>query len=265
MDTPVKPVDNAQQLKEQYDREGYAIYHNVIDADLVREASQHIDWLIAKHPDMRPEKLWHTLVVTDPFWVRLVTDDRLLDLGQQFVGPNIAVFASHYICKPPFEGMPVLMHQDGSYWPLEPMDVTTLWLAVDYSGPENGCMRVIPGTHRMELQAMQQNTEVDNVLDSQIDPALVDEAKVVDLVLQPGDVSVHQPSIIHGSNANNSAMRRAGLTIRLIPTTTRITADPWPYSILARGEASGNGNVYQPWPKYVEGEHMPFRGSEAWK
>jgi phytanoyl-CoA hydroxylase len=267
MDQQATPVNDVVKLKEQYDNDGYAIFRNVIDADLVREASQHIDWLIAKHPDMRPEKLWHTLVVTDPFWVRLVTDSRLADVGQVFLGPNIALFASHYIAKPPYEGLPVLMHQDGSYWPLDPMEVITLWLAVDHSGPENGCMRVIPGTHKMDLQKMNRRTDVENVLDSEIDPALVDESQVVDLVLEPGDVSVHQPNIIHGSNANNSPRRRAGLTIRYIPATTRIlgSPDPWPYAIMVRGEPVANGNVYQPWPKYVEGEHMPFRGCEAWK
>ena len=71
-----------------------------------------------------------------------------------FVGPNIALFASHYLCKPAVRGPPVLWHQDGSYWPLEPMEVVTLWLAVDDSLPENGCMRVIPGTHSSGLQQL---------------------------------------------------------------------------------------------------------------
>ena len=84
-------------------------------------------------------------------------------------------------------------------------------------------MRVIPGTQNMSLKEMRERTDVSNVLNSEIDPALVDESLAVDLVLQPGDVSVHQPNIIHGSNANNSPLRRAGLTIRYIPTSTRIT------------------------------------------
>ena len=83
-------------------------------------------------------------MTNDPFWVRLISDDRLLDIAQEYVGPNIALFASHYISKPPADGHPVLWHQDGSYWPLEPMEVVTLWLAVDDSLPENGCMQAIP-------------------------------------------------------------------------------------------------------------------------
>jgi Phytanoyl-CoA dioxygenase (PhyH) len=253
------------QPKAQFDQDGYAIFRQVIDPELVAEASRHIDWLQQQHPDLRPEQLGHTLVAQDPFWVRLISDERLLDVAQQFIGPNIALFASHYISKPPFDGQPVLWHQDGSYWPLEPMEVVTLWLAVDASTPENGCMRVIPGSQTTELQKMQKNTEVANVLNSEIDHALVDESRAVDFVLHPGDVSVHHPNIIHGSNANNSPMRRAGLTIRYIPTTTRITADPWPYAFLVRGEAVPGVNEYQPRPVYVEGVHMPFRGSDAWK
>jgi len=257
---------NTDELMEQYKRDGYVIFRNVVDADLVAEASAHIDWLVERHPELRPEELWHTLVPGDPFWVRLISDSRLLDVAQLFVGPNIALFASHYISKPPYEGLPVLWHQDGSYWPLDPMEVVTLWLAVDHSTPENGCMRVIPGTQNMALQHMQQRTDVRNVLSSEIDPALVDESKAVDVVLAPGDVSVHEPSIIHGSNANTSPMRRAGLTMRYIPTSTRITTpEPWPYSFHVRGEAVPGVNVYQPRPKWVAGEHMPFRGCEAWQ
>ena len=265
MATQPHPKNNLGELKAQFEREGYAIFRNVIDAELVHEASDHIAWLQARHPELRPEQLGHTLVPNDPFWVRLISDDRLLDVAQQFVGPNIALFASHYISKPPYDGQPVLWHQDGSYWPLDPMEVVTLWLAIDRSVPENGCMRVIPGTHNVPLQAMRKKTDVENVLSSEIDPALVDETQAVDLVLEPGDVSVHQPNIIHGSNANNSPMRRAGLTIRYIPTSTRVISDePWPSVFLLRGSAVLGVNGYQPRPKYVEGTHLPFRGSETW-
>ncbi|MCS6777586.1 MAG: phytanoyl-CoA dioxygenase family protein [Chloroherpetonaceae bacterium] len=263
-------------VRKQYETEGYVLFPDVLDADLIREASEHVAWLQARHPDLRPEQLGHTLMTEDPFWVRLVSDDRLLDIAEQFIGPNIALFASHYICKPPHDGQPVLWHQDGSYWPLEPMEVITLWLAVDDSLPENGCMRVIPGTHRMELQQMHPSTSVANVLKSEIDPRFVDESKAVDLVLRAGGVSVHHPNIVHGSNANRSARRRCGLTIRYIPTTTRILIDTmadryaltpegrWPSAFLLRGRAVPGVNDYNPWPRYDPERHMPFRGCERW-
>src|SRR5258708_1134360 len=264
-----QPIDHAQArtpAKAQFDQEGYVIFREVIDPELVAEASRHIDWLQAQHPDLRPEQLGHTLMQHDPFWVRLISDERLLDIAQQFIGPRIALFASHYISKPPYDGQAVLWHQDGSYWPLEPMEVVTLWLAVDASLPENGCMRVIPGTQTVALQAMRARTDVSNVLNSEIDPSFVDESRAVDLVLQPGDVSVHQPNIIHGSNANNSPMRRAGLTIRYIPTSTLIAGgSQWPSAFLLPGAAVPGINEDQPRPNYVAGHPMPFPGCEAWQ
>lgn len=252
--------------RAQFDRDGYAIYENVIDSDLVGEASAHVDWLLEKNPGLRPEQLHNNLMTHDPFWVRLVADPRLVDIAAEYIGGDVALFASHYISKPPGDGQPVLWHQDGAYWPLEPMEVVTLWLAVDPSLPENGCMRVIPGTQEMELQEMAATSGDQNVLGSAMEDDKVDEDKAVDLVLQPGDVSVHHPNIVHGSNANTSPTRRCGLTIRYIPVSTRIVTDKptWPSAFLLRGQPLEGINNYLPWPPYVAGEHMPFRGADVW-
>lgn len=250
--------------KAHFDREGYALFQNVLDKDLISEASAHIDWLLEKNPGLRPEQLHNNLMTDDPFWVRLVADTRLLDIAEQFIGPNIALFASHYISKPPFDGQPVLWHQDGSYWPLEPMEVVTLWLAIDDADPENGCMRVIPRTQDLDLQKMEIRSDVESVLGSAIDDRYVDESKAIDCILGAGGVSVHHPNVIHGSNANHSPRRRAGLTIRYIPTSTRIISEEqWPSAFLLRGEAVPGVNEYLPWPHYVEGRHMSFRGCET--
>lgn len=261
---PVRP--DLTGIRAQYNRDGYVIVRNVIDADLVEEARRHIEWLMARHPGVRPEQLHHYMMTHDAFWVRLISDDRLLDVAEQFVGPNIALFASHYIAKRPHDGQAVLWHQDGSYWPLEPMEVVTLWLALDDSTPENGCMRVIPGTQHLELKGVQRRTDVDNVLNSGMDESLVDESKAVDVILAPGDVSIHHPNVIHGSNANTSPRWRRGLTIRYIPTSTRIICDgQWPSAFLLRGRAVEGVNSYLPFPKYSPETSMPFRGCERWQ
>lgn len=253
------------EKKRQFDRDGYALYHHVLDEDLVREAGTHVEWLSERHPDLRPENLDNHLMSDDPFWVRLISDERLLNIAEEYVGPNIALFASHYIAKPPEDGRPVLWHQDGSYWPLEPMEVVTLWLAVDDSTSKNGCMRVVPGTQTSQLHEMYKFTDTPNVLDSQMDPDLVEEDRAVDIVLEAGGVSVHHPNIVHGSNPNTTGGRRCGLTIRYIPTTTRITPEgQWPSAFLLRGDAVDGINDYLPWPRYKQGEHLPFRGCEEW-
>ena len=51
--------------REQYERDGYAIFRDILDSNLVQEASNHVDWLLAKNPDLRPEHLHHRLVRED--------------------------------------------------------------------------------------------------------------------------------------------------------------------------------------------------------
>jgi phytanoyl-CoA hydroxylase len=249
---------------DAYREDGYVVFRDVLDPDLLAEVDAHVDWLGRRHPELRGEQLGHELMRDDPFWVRLVSDDRLLDIAELFVGPDIALFASHYISKPAYSGQPVLWHQDGSFWPLEPMAVVTLWLAVDRSAPENGCVRVVPGSHEWDLAAMREAGEVDNVLGKEI-AVDVDESAAVDIVLEPGDVEVHHPNIVHGSNANTSPRRRCGLTIRYIPTSTRITdpESPYPSAFHLRGDPGVNR--YQPRPRYREGRHLAFRGCANWR
>lgn len=252
-------------IHDSYERDGYVVVKDIIDETLVEEARHHIDWLLEKHPSLRPEQLHNSLMQDDPFWVRLISDKRLLDLAEIFIGPNIALFASHYIAKRPFDGQAVLWHQDGGFWPLEPMEIVTLWLALDETTPENGCLRVIPGTHELSLQEMHKRNDIDNVLGSEIDLSKVDESAAVNIILKPGDVEIHHPNLIHGSHANTSPRWRRGLTIRYIPTTTRILSDePFPSAFLLCGKAKSGLNFYQPWPSYLEGKHMPFQGSTAW-
>ena len=260
------------QVRKIYDEHGYVVVRSVLDANLVAEMGKHVDWLLERNPGVRPEHLGHTLIPDDPFWCRLLSDPRLLDIAQQFIGPNIALFASSYFSKPPYDGLPVLWHQDGNYWPLDPQEaVVSLWLAADDSTPENGCMRVIRGTQNMEFKPHVRETTVRNALSSTLPPEMVDESKAVDVILKAGDVSIHGPNIVHGSNANTSPKRRCGLTIRYIPTTTRIVRglrgwpdEKWPCCFLLRGKAVPGINEYVQMPKYVPGKHMPFKGCEKW-
>lgn len=262
-------INNDLDVVEQYKKDGFVVLKNVIDQDLIKETKQHVEWLIKKYPDLRPEHLHHPLIRNDAFWVRLVTDDRLLDIAELFLGPNLACFTSHYICKPAFNGHPVLWHQDGAYWNLEPMEGITLWLAVDESTSENGCLKMIPGSHKLPLQVPELRTDKPNMLFSSMNETvvenLIETAGVVDIVLQPGDVSIHHPQIVHGSEPNTSPKRRCGLDIGFIKTSTRISnqelyLDP----MLVRGVSVEGINNYRMFPKYIAENTIPFSGSKEW-
>jgi len=100
------------------------------------------------------------------------------------------------------------------------------------------------------------------VLDLAIDSSKIDDSKAVDIELNPGDISIHNPLIIHGSNSNYSKNWRIGLTLRYIPTTTFVDKKNWD-CILLRGEPKETvKNNYIDRPSYKKSLHMPFRGCE---
>jgi phytanoyl-CoA hydroxylase len=250
---------------EDYNRNGFVVFKNVIDAAMIAEARQHVEWLQRRHSSLRPEHLHHPLMRDDAFWVRLVTDARLAAIAERFLGPDLACFTAHYICKPPGDGQAVLWHQDGAYWNLDPMEAVTIWVAIDDCDPENGCLRMIPGTHRNEMGEVVLRNDVPNMLCSSINPRLVNEGQAVDVSLRAGDVEVHHPLIIHGSEANRSTRRRCGLDIGYIRTSTRI-GDTGLYlnPILVQGKAVQGINQYRRWPEYEPSMTVPFRGCEQW-
>lgn len=254
-----------QEKISEYNEKGFTIFRNVIDKNLIQEANDHIEWLRKKFPQFRPEHMHHPLMRDDAFWVRLATDYRLIDIAELFLGPNLALFTSHYICKPPFDGHAVLWHQDGAYWKLQPMKAATLWLAVDASTRENGCLRVIPSTHKLPLQKIIVRNDIPNMLSSMVDDNSFDPAEAVDIILQPGDVSVHHPHLIHGSEANTSNKRRCGLDLGFMSTDTSISNEGlYLHPILVRGTPVPNINKYRAWPEYSQDDSMPFFGSEKW-
>jgi hypothetical protein len=135
----------------------------------------------------------------------------------------------------------VAWHQDVTYWGLEPPVAITAWYAVDDSDAENGCMRVIPGTHH-GIREHGTSERAGNLLSINQEVPVTDaeEASAVDLPLSAGEVSLHHGMLIHGSNPNRSSRRRCGLTIRYtVPKVRHVVENslrrPW-RAILLRGE-----------------------------
>lgn len=256
--------EQVKQKKEEFNRYGFTIFRNIIDNELLELANKHIEFLSKKFPHLRPEHYHHPLIRDDAFWVKLVMDKRILDIAEIFLGPNIANFTAHYICKPAYTGQPVLWHQDGAYWNLQPMNAITLWLAIDSSTPENGCLKMIPNTHNLPLQKLKLRKDMPNMLYSEINYKF-DASSAIDITLNPGDISVHNPFVIHGSEANNSSMRRCGLDMGFVATTTKVAnKDLYLYPLLARGNSVEGINQYRPWPEYDINKTIPFPGCEKW-
>ena len=166
----------------------------------------------------------------------LVRHSGVLDAVEQVIGPNILVWGSSFFIKEPRNPSFVSWHQDSTYWGLEPPDIVTAWVALSESTHENGAMRIIPGSHKLD-QAPHRDTFAANNLLSRGQEIMVemDESKAVELPLQPGEMSLHHVRLIHGSEPNPSIKRRIGFAIRYIPTYVRQAAGMRNSATLVRG------------------------------
>jgi chlorinating enzyme len=243
-----------------YREQGYLKFGRIFTQRELDALRSHVDEMIAALPTgKRPEEL-DVPHFSDPWLFRYLTDRRVLDVIECFIGPDIVLWSSHFIAKPKGDGRAVPWHTDGAYWGtrLDPMEVITLWLAVDASTVANGCMRVIPGSHTQVKAAMDAYEGVEksrNVFGFRLKPEFMDEGRAVDLELEEGECHFHDAWTVHGSNPNTSDTRRCGYTMRYMPAyavNTVAKGEPGDTHkiYLVRGQdRTGGRNVYEPVPQ----------------
>ena len=199
-----------------------------LPSDLIDGMREAIEQLMADNPQIRPEQLVGAHVPrSEDSGVKgrkelqdCVSHPAILDMVEQLIGPDLIIWGSQVFCKPPGDGMEIPWHQDGQYWPMRPIATVTVWVAIDPATVENGCLRVIPGTHRCGLLKHEENNAGNLALNQGLAPGSYDEGTAVDVVLDAGQVSLHDAMLVHGSNANTSGERRCGYAIRYMPATS---------------------------------------------
>jgi non-haem Fe2+, alpha-ketoglutarate-dependent halogenase len=163
---------------------------------------------------------------------------RILDLVEGILGPDFYFWASNFFIKEPRTTATVGWHQDAYYWPMAPQGKTvTVWLAFDDVDEENGAMKIIPGSHLSGIIKHRKSEATDSVLTLELERGTFREDAAVQFRLKAGEVSLHDDRAVHGSPANPSDRRRAGLTIRYTSTDVRndMAVNPNFKAYLARG------------------------------
>ncbi len=185
--------------------------------------------LVAARPEIRPEFIpnphvpWNDAADTRAIaaeFLACATDPAILDLVESVLGPDIIFWAAALFCKPPREGREVAWHQDGVYWPIEPPATVTVWVAIDAATPENGAMQYLPGSHALGVLPHEQSDRDGLVLNTAVVESAVDTSTAAWVRLEAGAVSLHDIHLVHGSPPNRSDRRRAGLTLRYMPSAS---------------------------------------------
>lgn len=217
---------------EQYRRDGIHFPVDVLSAREVaalRSCYASRAHLIRDRNNQKPHLLF-------PWLYDLVRDPRILDAVEDLLGPNLLCWASQFFAKPAGHPGYVSWHQDATYWGLSSPEVMTAWVALSPSTRESGCMRVIPGTHHRQVVHEDTFQETNLLSRGQEIAVTVDEERAVDVLLQPGQMSLHHVLLFHGSEPNRSADARIGFAIRYIPThVQQMGATERPSATLVRG------------------------------
>ena len=231
-----------RQEKSFYQKQGYVVPAWRISESKIALMRQALDRLIADNPGVRPEKLVSAHIENGNEGVKgsrafldLARDPELVELISSAIGEDVILWGCQVFCKPGGDGLETPFHQDGHYWPIRPLATCTAWIALDPSKRENGCLKVVPGSHsRKHLFDHLREDREDLVLTQRIKDPAFNEADAVDIELEPGQMSLHDVYMIHGATVNRSPMRRAGVAIRYMPGTSVFERD-----LIPTGSSSG--------------------------
>jgi hypothetical protein len=245
---------DASQVRS-YNERGYEFPISVLLPQETAEFRAHFDAYYAHHrkrlnalPANKHATVYghtHTFLR----WVfRMVSHPNVLDAVESVLGRDLLVWDTGWFAKMPGENKYITWHQDATYWGLHPPKVATAWIALSDCIPENGCLRVIPGSHKQPLLPQRDTYEPQNALSRGQEIAVdVNEAKAVDIVLRPGQMSLHDIAIVHGSNANTSDKPRIGIAVRYIAPEVVQDGSARQFGLLVRGEDKfGHFELFDP-------------------
>jgi chlorinating enzyme len=244
--TDLTIAQNAHRLTregiEQYNENGYVKNLPLFDQAEVENLQKEFMEMVESVPDsvdIYRLNNWHK---ANRWFYELGRTPAILDCVEDLIGPDFNQWGGAFFIKFPHDETMVPFHQDASYWPLDPNITVTVWLAVFDADQENGCMRIVPGSHRWgdiphadlpdspdwSKMSREEVSKSKYVLWQQVDPDSFTDDQVVDMDLKAGEISLHDDDLIHGSSGNTSDRMRAGITFRYSPTEVKCDLSVWP-------------------------------------
>ena len=204
---------SSNQLK-QYMDEGFVSPINIFSKEKAKEIRNEIELIEKDMPKELEKSGRYNAHLISPLLDEVTHNPKILDAVESLIGKNILVCGTTLFIKNPFVKGFVSYHQDAKYIGLEPYNWVTAWVAITESNEENGCMRMWSGSHKDNLKDHDQMFNEGNLLTRGQTINNVPKEKVKSLVLKAGQMSLHHPKVVHGSELNKSNDRRIGFVIQ---------------------------------------------------
>ncbi len=222
---------STEQL-ERFNEDGYIIIPGLLSDDEVKKikalqaraeamAQEHgesfnidgahydVEPLPPGHPEGKTVALRkiQEVFTSEPAFAEVMASKKLLDVVADLIGDEIYYHSSKYMCKPAFGGRRKPWHQDWAYWSDMNSKQVTVWCAIDKATTENGCMQIIPGSHKKGL------VEHYHGEDFMIHEEGITEENIVIAEMNPGDALIFNVLALHASDPNNSSKDRLSAII----------------------------------------------------
>ena len=204
---------SSNQLK-QYEDEGFVSPINIFSKDRAKEIRNEIEFIENEMPDELKNSGRYNAHLISPLLDEVTHNSKILDAVQSLIGENILVCGTTLFIKNPDQKGFVSYHQDAKYIGLEPYNWVTAWVALTDSNENNGCMRMWSGSHKNNLKKHDQKFNEGNLLTRGQTVKNVPKQKTTPLILEAGQMSLHHPTVVHGSGLNKSNDRRIGFVIQ---------------------------------------------------
>ncbi|SDC93671.1 Phytanoyl-CoA dioxygenase (PhyH) [Paenibacillus sp. UNCCL117] len=156
----------------------------------------------------------------------LATHPSIVGAMRQILGEDLVLWAMQFWYKEPNNDKFIPWHQDINYWPMEPAINASAWVSLGWSIRENGCLRVIPGTHRSVVEHISTG-DAQSMFSEGLPGELVDESQAIDLEMSPGQMAFFNEAIFHGSEINSSNIPRVAFSVRYTTPEVRFLMDEW--------------------------------------
>ena len=199
---------------EQYHDQGFISPIRVISEQEALSIKDELEQVEKEFPEEINSESRNNLHLSFAFLDALAHNKIIVDAIEDLIGPDISLWASVMFIKEPSSKQYVSWHQDATYMGLDSLDFPTPWIALSPSNIETGCMTMIAGSHKTKIQNHEDTFAENNILTRGQVIQDVDESMAVDLILQPGEMSIHHGAVIHGSQPNNSNQRRIGFSLQ---------------------------------------------------
>lgn len=210
------------QQKEQFDRNGYAIASQLFHPE---EVEFYLDYYtkLRHHEKANPDRRFKTDSDNDPLlqYPRLMQMHRWDDVSRGWLlearintwlsgllGREPLAVQTMFYFKPP-QARGQALHQDNYYLRVQPGTCVAAWMALDRCDEANGCLQVVPGSHKWPILCTVKSDTTQSFTDVTV--PIPEGTQAVPVIMEPGDVLFFNGSLVHGSfpNTTKDRFRRA--------------------------------------------------------